>query len=55
MQQNQIQNDMSKREMVALAAIVASAYAMDSKESVQSMRECYGAAFADMKDECFIK
>lgn len=46
---------MSKREMVALAAIVASAYAMDSKESVQSMRECYGAAFADMKDECFIK
>ena len=46
---------MTKKELLALAAIVASAYAMDSKRSEQSVRECYGAAFEDMRDECFIR
>ena len=46
---------MTKKELLALAAIVASAYGMDSNQSAKCVMECSSSAYADMKDECFIK
>ena len=46
---------MAKKELLALAAIVASAYGMDSSESEQSLIKCGLTAYSDMREECFIK
>ena len=46
---------MTKKELLALATIVASAYGMDSNQSAKCVMECSSTAYADMKDECFIK
>lgn len=46
---------MSKKEMLALAAIVASALCVSEREAKRNINESYRAAFADMQDECFIQ
>jgi hypothetical protein len=47
--------DMSKKELLALAAIVVSASGVSNKDAIKSVYESHNVAFADMKDECFIK
>ena len=45
---------MSKRELLALAAIVASAYGTTAYQSEQEVEESFMVALSDMEDECFI-
>lgn len=45
---------MTKKELLALAAIVASAYGMDSNHAEKSVMESFTAAKRDMIEECFI-
>lgn len=45
---------MTKKELLALAAIVASAYGMDSNHAKKSVMESFTTAKHDMVEECFI-
>ena len=47
--------NMSKKELLALAAIVVSASGVSNKDAIKSVYESHNVAFADMRDECFIK
>lgn len=46
---------MSKKEIIALAAIVASALSVSEREAKKYINQSCGVAFTDMKDECFIQ
>lgn len=45
---------MSKKEIIALAAIVAGCEGVSIPQLEQEMSECYAIAMSDMEDECFI-